>query len=33
MEFTPFNSSPVEMRFDLKGLAEVLKPLRDTCSW
>jgi len=33
LEFTPFNSSPVEMRFDLNGLGAVLKPLRDACSW
>lgn len=33
LEFTPFNSNPVEIRFDLTGLSEVLKPVRDACSW
>jgi hypothetical protein len=30
--FTPFNSNPVEMHFDLTGLGRVIKPLRDACS-
>jgi type VI secretion system protein VasI len=32
LEFTPFNSNPVEMHFDLTGLSSALKPLRDACS-
>ena len=32
-EFTPFNSSPTMTTFDLKGVAEALKPLRETCRW
>jgi type VI secretion system protein VasI len=29
--FTPFNASPVETTFDLRGLGEAIKPLRDAC--
>lgn len=32
-EFIPFNSSPVITTFDLRGLSEAVKPLRDTCKW
>lgn len=32
-EFTPFNSSPTMTSFDLRGLTEALKPLRETCHW
>lgn len=32
-EFTPFNSSPAMTSFDLRGLAEAIKPLRETCGW
>lgn len=32
-EFVPFNSSPAMTTFDLRGLAEAVKPLRDTCKW
>lgn len=32
-EFVPFNSSPVITTFDLRGLLEAVKPLRDTCKW
>jgi hypothetical protein len=33
MEFTPFDSNPVEIRFDIADLTEAIKPLRDACSW
>jgi type VI secretion system protein VasI len=29
--FTPFNGSPVETTFDLRGLSEAIKPLREVC--
>ena len=32
-QITPYNSSPVTAVFDVSGLTEVIKPLRDTCSW
>lgn len=32
-EFVPFNSSPALTTFDLRGLTESIKPLRDTCKW
>ena len=32
-QFTPFNSSPVMTTFDLSGISEVIKPLRETCKW
>lgn len=32
-EFVPFNSSPAMTTFDLRGLAEAVKPLKDTCKW
>jgi len=32
-EFVPFNSSPAITTFDLRGLADALKPLRETCKW
>jgi type VI secretion system protein VasI len=32
-EFVPFNSSPVMTTFDIRGLAEAVKPLRDICKW
>lgn len=31
--FTPFNASPVETVFDLRGLPESIKPLQDACKW
>lgn len=31
--FTPFNSNPVEARFNLTGLPEAIKPLRAACGW
>jgi hypothetical protein len=31
--FTPFNAPPAETQFDLAGLAAVIGPLRETCSW
>jgi type VI secretion system protein VasI len=32
-EFVPFNSSPTMTTFDLRGLAEAVKPLREICKW
>jgi type VI secretion system protein VasI len=32
-EFVPFNSSPVMTTFDIQGLAEAVKPLREVCKW
>jgi type VI secretion system protein VasI len=32
-EFIPFNSSPVMTTFDLHGLPEAVKPLKETCKW
>jgi len=32
-DFTPFNSSPVMTTFDLRGIDEAIKPLRETCKW
>lgn len=32
-EFVPFNSSPAMTRFDLHGLTEAVKPLREACKW
>ncbi len=29
--FTPFNESPKEMTFDLRGLSEVIQPLNEAC--
>jgi len=31
--FTPFNASPVETTFDLRGLDLVITPLQDACGW
>jgi hypothetical protein len=31
-EFTPFDASPAEMLFDLRGLSEVIAPLHEACS-
>ncbi len=33
LTFSPFNSSPAMATFDLRGLAEAVKPLKDTCKW
>jgi type VI secretion system protein VasI len=33
LEFTPFNSNPVEIRFDLTGLNAAVPPLRHACGW
>ena len=33
LTFSPFNSSPAMATFDLRGLAEAVKPLKDTCQW
>lgn len=32
-EFVPFNSSPVMTTFDLRGLSEAVRPLREACKW
>jgi type VI secretion system protein VasI len=32
-EFIPFNSSSAITTFDLRGLSEAIKPLRDACKW
>ena len=32
-EFVPFNSSPQMTTFQIAGLAEALKPVRETCKW
>jgi hypothetical protein len=31
--FTPFNADPVVTKFDLQGLAAVIEPLKQSCSW
>ncbi len=32
-QFVPFNSSPAITTFDLRGLPEAIKPLREVCKW
>lgn len=32
-QVTPYNDSPVTAVFDIKGLSEAIKPLRETCNW
>ena len=32
-QVTPFNQSPVTAIFDIRGLDEALKPLREACNW
>ena len=32
-QITPYNESPVTATFDLRGLSEAIKPLRETCQW
>ena len=32
-QVTPYNESPVTAVFDLTGITEVIKPLRETCGW
>jgi type VI secretion system protein VasI len=32
-EFVPFNSSPAMTTFDLRGLADAVKPLKEICKW
>ncbi|SMR77568.1 type VI secretion system-associated protein TagO [Marinobacterium sediminicola] len=32
-QVTPYNESPVTAIFDIKGLREAIKPLRETCHW
>ena len=32
-EFVPFNASPAMTTFDLTGLPEAIKPLREACKW
>jgi len=31
--FTPFNASPVTVRFELSGLSTAIQPLRKACGW
>jgi type VI secretion system protein VasI len=33
LEFIPFNSNPTEIRFDLSGLVEAIRPLQEACGW
>lgn len=33
VRLTPFNESPVEASFDIRGLAEAIAPLREACNW
>ncbi|WP_162500811.1 type VI secretion system-associated protein TagO [Modicisalibacter coralii] len=33
MRVTPFNQSPVEVKFPIKGIEEKIKPLRTACHW
>lgn len=32
-EFTPFNSSPQMTTFDINGINDAIKPIRETCKW
>jgi type VI secretion system protein VasI len=32
-QVTPYNESPVTAIFDTTGLADAIKPLRETCNW
>ena len=32
-QITPYNESPVTAIFDISGLDNALKPLRETCNW
>lgn len=32
-QVTPYNESPVTAIFDIQGLENAIKPLRETCSW
>ncbi len=31
--FTPFNADPVVTKFDLRGLSNVIEPLKKACNW
>jgi hypothetical protein len=31
--FTPFNADPVVTKFDLRGLSNVIEPLKEACNW
>jgi hypothetical protein len=31
--FTPFNASPVTIRFDVSGLPFAIQPMREACGW
>jgi type VI secretion system VasI family protein len=33
MRLTPYNESPKEFTFDISGLPEAIKPLREACNW
>ncbi len=32
-QITPYGESPVMANFDLVGLTDAIKPLRDACKW
>lgn len=32
-EFTPFNSSPQMTTFDINGINDAIKPVREACKW
>lgn len=33
VRFTPFNENPVTAKFDISGVEEAVRPLREACSW
>lgn len=33
IQLTPYNESPVMTTFDIRGLKEAIKPLRESCHW
>lgn len=33
LQTTPYNASPVTAEFDIRGLSEAIKPVRETCGW
>ena len=33
MRYTPYNGSPKIVEFNIAGLEEVIKPLRNACNW
>ena len=32
-QVTPYNESPVTAQFEIEGIANAIKPVRETCSW